>query len=122
MTPSPVNRVEYPSELNVAMLQDVQVVILFNRGLMLSTPGLDPRRANIGQFRGPYDVFVMAVIGVKCAIPCGIVASALGWPVPDAPGIEPTTGDGPRGASAGGRRADGTAPLVPSRCLAVVSR
>lgn len=57
-------------------------VMLFIWGLMLALPKLDPRSANIEEFRATYDVFVIAVIAVMCVIQVGIVASALGWPVP----------------------------------------
>ena len=51
-------------------------------GLLVTLPKLDPRSANIEKFRDTYDVFVIAVIAVMGVIQVGIVASALGWPVP----------------------------------------
>ena len=57
------------------------VVILFIWGLLLVLPKIDPRRANIEQFRDSYDVLVIAVVAVTCLLHVGILGSALGWPI-----------------------------------------
>src|SRR5512139_2743363 len=57
------------------------VVMLFIWGLMAAVPKLDPRAANIQQFRGTYDLFVAAVVGVLSLLQVGIIGSALGWPI-----------------------------------------
>lgn len=57
------------------------VVILFIWGMLLVIPRVDPRRANIAQFRGTYDLLVIAVVGVTCLLQVGILGSALGWPI-----------------------------------------
>jgi uncharacterized membrane protein len=57
------------------------VVILFIWGLMLVVPRIDPRRANIAQFRDTYDLLVIAVVAVTCLLQVGILGSALGWPI-----------------------------------------
>jgi immunity protein, SdpI family len=50
-------------------------------GLLVALPRLDPRRANIEQFRDTYDLLVIAVVAVLCVLQVGIVGSALGWPI-----------------------------------------
>jgi len=57
------------------------VVILSIWGLLLVLPKIDPRRANIAQFRDSYDVLVIAVVAVTCLLHVGILGSALGWPI-----------------------------------------
>ena len=56
-------------------------VILFIWGLLLVLPKVDPRRANIEQFRDSYDLLVIAVVSVTCLLHVGILGSALGWPI-----------------------------------------
>lgn len=57
------------------------VVILFVWGLLHVLPMVDPRRANIEQFRDSYDVLGIAVITMSCLLHVGMVGSALGWPI-----------------------------------------
>ena len=57
------------------------VTILFIWGMMLVIPKVDPRRANIEQFRETYDTLVIAIIAVTCLLQVGILGSALGWPI-----------------------------------------
>jgi len=57
------------------------VVILVIWGMLLVIPRVDPRRANIAQFRGTYDLVVIAVIAVTCLLQVAILGSALGWPI-----------------------------------------
>lgn len=57
------------------------VVSLGMWGLLLAVPKLDPRSANIEKFRESYDVLIIAVIAVMCALHVGVVGSALGWPL-----------------------------------------
>lgn len=56
-------------------------VILFVWGLLLVIPKVDPRRANIEQFRDAYDTLIIAVVGVTCLLQVAILGSALGWPI-----------------------------------------
>ena len=56
-------------------------VILFVWGLLLVIPKVDPRRANIEQFRDAYDMLIIAVVGVTCLLQIAILGSALGWPI-----------------------------------------
>lgn len=57
------------------------VVILFIWALLLVLPKIDPRRANIEQFRDSYDLLVIAVVTVTGLLHVGILGSALGWPI-----------------------------------------
>lgn len=57
------------------------VVMLFLWGLMLVLPKIDPRRANIEQFRDSYDLLVIAIVAMTCLLHVGILGSALGWPI-----------------------------------------
>lgn len=57
------------------------VVIVFIWGVLLVLPKIDPRRANIEQFRDSYDILVIAVVTVTCLLHVGILGSALGWPI-----------------------------------------
>jgi uncharacterized membrane protein len=56
-------------------------VILALWGLLLVLPRIDPRKQNIEQFRDTYDIFVIAVVAVLCALQVGILGYALGWPI-----------------------------------------
>lgn len=56
-------------------------VILFVWGLLLVIPKVDPRRANIEQFRDAYDTLIIVVVGVTCLLQVAILGSALGWPI-----------------------------------------
>ena len=57
------------------------VVILFIWGVLLVLPKIDPRRANIEQFRDSYDVLVIAAVTVTCLLHVAILGSALGWQI-----------------------------------------
>ena len=50
-------------------------------GIMAVVPRLDPRRANIEQFRDSYDLLVAAVVAVLAIIHVAVIGTALGWPV-----------------------------------------
>lgn len=56
-------------------------VILGLWALLLVLPGIDPRKANIEKFRDTYDIFVIAVVAVMCALQIGVLGAALGWPI-----------------------------------------
>lgn len=51
-------------------------------GLMLAIPKLDPRAKNIEQFRDTFDLLIVAVIALMCALHVALIGSALGWPIP----------------------------------------
>ncbi|HEX6316669.1 MAG TPA: SdpI family protein [Gemmatimonadaceae bacterium] len=51
-------------------------------GLLVALPRIDPRRANIEKFRDTYELLIVAVVAAMCLLHVGILASALGWPIP----------------------------------------
>lgn len=57
-------------------------ILLLIWGILRAVPWLDPRRANIEQFRDTYEWLVLAVVGAMGLLHVAILGAALGWPLP----------------------------------------
>jgi uncharacterized membrane protein len=70
----------YSSRLTGAFL--LPLIALGIWALLLVLPRIDPRRQNYAKFQSMYDLLVAAVVGFLCVMHLGILAFALGWPIP----------------------------------------